>query len=63
VLGGFPADYLLAASDDYSAKGAEVKAPHDEYLIAIRQLARALAEIVPLRRAASPAASSTSAGM
>lgn len=51
ILGGFPADYLLAASDDYSLKDAEVKAPHDAYLIAIRQLARALAEIVPLRRA------------
>lgn len=50
VLGGFPADYLLAASDEYAVKGAEVKSPHDDYLIAIRQLARTLAEIVPLRR-------------
>ncbi len=50
VLGGFPADYLLAASDEYAVKGAEVKPPHDDYLIAIRQLARTLAEIVPLRR-------------
>ena len=57
VLGGFPADYLLAASDEYTVKDAEVKSPHDDYLIAIRQLARALAEIVPLRRIANPASS------
>ncbi|HEX8997820.1 MAG TPA: hypothetical protein VF812_17460 [Ktedonobacterales bacterium] len=57
VLGGYPADYLLAASDEYSVKGAEAKSPHDDYLVAIRQLARALAEIVPLRRVASPATS------
>jgi CO dehydrogenase nickel-insertion accessory protein CooC1 len=62
VLGGFPADYLLAASDEYPAKGAEVRSPHDEYLIAIRQLARTLAEIVPLRRVVSPASSSTGNG-
>jgi hypothetical protein len=55
ILGGFPADYLLAASDDYVVKGAEVRSPHEEYLVAIRQLARTLAEIVPLRRVASPA--------
>lgn len=58
ILGGFPADYLLAASDDYAAKGSAVKAPHEGYLVAIRQLARTLAEIVPLRRLASPATSS-----
>ena len=55
VLGGFPADYLLAASEDYAVKGGEVKSPHDDYLVAIRQLARTLAEIVPLRRITSPA--------
>ena len=60
VLGGFPADYLLAASDDYVVKDAEAKSPHDDYLIAIRQLARALAEIVPLRRIISPAGTSAS---
>ena len=58
ILGGFPADYLLAASDDYAARGAEAKTPHEGYLTAIRQLARTLAEIVPLRRLASPAPSS-----
>lgn len=62
VLGGFPADYLLAAGDDdYSASDGEAKAPHDGYLVAIRRLARTLAEIVPLRRIASPAGSSASA--
>jgi len=55
ILGGFPADYLLAASDEYSVKGSEAPTPHEEYLIAIRQLGRALAEIVPLRRVVSPA--------
>lgn len=59
ILGGFPADYLLAASDEYSTKSGEAPAPHEEYLIAIRQLARALAEIVPLRRVASPASAPT----
>ncbi len=53
TLGGFPADYLLAAGDDDAAKDSA--APHDDYLFAIRRLARALAEIVPLRRIASPA--------
>lgn len=57
VLGGFPADYLLAASDDYSVSDSGAKAPHDDYLIAMRRLARALAEIVPLRRINSPASS------
>ncbi|HEX5569987.1 MAG TPA: hypothetical protein VFX31_01280 [Ktedonobacterales bacterium] len=57
ILGGFPADYLLAASDDFGARGGEAKSPHEGYLIAIRQLARALVEIVPLRRAPSPASS------
>lgn len=61
VLGGFPADYLLAASDEYSVKGAEAKSPHENYLIAIRQLARTLAEIVPLRRIASASGASTRA--
>ena len=58
VLGGFPADYLLAASDDeYSVSDGATKTPHDDYLIAIRRLARTLAEIVPLRRVNSPAGS------
>jgi hypothetical protein len=56
VLGGFPADYLLANSDEYAVKGAEARSPHEDYLIAIRLLARALAEIVPLRRVSAPAA-------
>jgi hypothetical protein len=62
ILGSFPADYLLAANDDFSEKGAEVKSPHEQYLIAIRQLARTLAEIVPLRRVAGPAPSPTGNG-
>lgn len=57
VLGGFPADYLLAAGDEYSVNDSAAKAPHDNYLIAIRRLARTLAEIVPLRRINSPAGS------
>lgn len=52
ILGGFPADYLLAATDDYSLKSLEVRSPHEDYLVAMRRLARALAEIVPLSRVA-----------
>ncbi len=62
VLGGFPADYLLAASDEYMARGGAAKSPHDDYLIAIRQLARTLAEIVPLRRVIGQAASANGVG-
>jgi hypothetical protein len=59
ILGGFPADYLLAASEELSVKGGEVKSPHETYLVAIRQLARTLAEIVPLRRVIAPTPSSS----
>ncbi len=59
VLGELPADYLLAAGDDYSLTGEEPRAPHDAYLGAIIRLARALvqmARIVPTGRAERDAA-------
>ena len=59
VLGGFPVDYLLAAADEFSASGGAAQTPHDDYLAAMRRLARAIAEIVPLRRVASPSDPST----
>ncbi len=62
ILGGFPADYLLAADEEFSVKGGETKTPHESYLVAIRQLARTLAEMVPLRRVAAPAPSSSANG-
>lgn len=45
ILGELPADYLLAAGDEYSLTGAEPRAPHDAYLNAMAQLARALIQI------------------
>jgi hypothetical protein len=50
VLGYFPADYLLAAGDDYSLKGGEPSWPHEKYLLALRRIARALKSLVPLHR-------------
>lgn len=50
VLGHFPADYLLAAGDDYSLKGGEPSWPHDKYLFALRRLGQALVRLVPLHR-------------
>jgi hypothetical protein len=50
VLGYFPADYLLAAGDDYSLKGGEPSWPHEKYLHALQRIGRALIPLVPLRR-------------
>lgn len=50
VLGHYPADYLLAAGDDYSLKGGESSWPHDKYLYAMLRLGRSLMRTVPLRR-------------
>lgn len=52
VLGYFPADYLLAADEDYLLKGAEAIWPHDDYLNALLRLGRTLTRLVPLHRAA-----------
>lgn len=56
VLGELPADYLLAAGDEYSINGEEPRAPHDTYLGAVNRLARTLvqiARIVPTGQRAS----------
>ncbi|MEO7000174.1 MAG: hypothetical protein ABI068_00065 [Ktedonobacterales bacterium] len=53
ILGAYPADYLLAAGDDYSLKGGEPSWPHDNYLTAMLRLARQLARAVPLFRLTS----------
>jgi hypothetical protein len=50
VLGYYPADYLLAAGDDYSLKGGEPSWPHDKYLYALLRLGRTLKTLVPLHR-------------
>lgn len=52
VIGYTPADYLLAAGDDYSLKGGEPSTPHDTYLSAEARIARYLVRTIPLRRAA-----------
>jgi hypothetical protein len=45
TLGELPADYLLAAGDDYSLTGEEPREPHEAYLGAMSRLARALIQI------------------
>ncbi len=50
VMGVYPADYLLAAGDDYSLKGGEPSWPHDKYLYALLRLGRQLIRRVPLVR-------------
>jgi hypothetical protein len=50
VVGHYPADYLLAAGDDYSLSGTEPSWPHEKYLVAMSRLARILMRRVPLRR-------------
>jgi hypothetical protein len=50
VMGSYPADYLLAAGDDYSLKGGEPSWPHDKYLYALLGIGRALKRLVPLHR-------------
>ncbi len=50
VLGYYPADYLLAAGDEYSLKGGEQSWPHDTYLYALLRLGRTLMRLVPLYR-------------
>lgn len=51
VIGYYPADYLLAAGDDYSVAGTEPSPPHEKYQAAIARLGRMLMRRVPLRRA------------
>ncbi len=51
VIGHYPADYLLAAGDDYSLTGGEPSWPHEKYLLAMGRLARMLMRRAPLRRA------------
>lgn len=48
TLGSYPADYLLAAGDDYSLKSADAAWPHDNYLAAMLRLGRRLQRAVPL---------------
>jgi hypothetical protein len=50
VLGGLPADYLLAAGEAYSLKGGSPARPHDTYLNALERVARNLIDLVPLPR-------------
>jgi hypothetical protein len=50
VIGHYPADYLLAAGDDYSLTGAEPSWPHESYLLAMGRLARMLMRRAQLRR-------------
>ncbi len=50
TLGSYPADYLLAAGEDYSLKSAEAAWPHDNYLSAMLRLGRRLQRAVPLER-------------
>jgi hypothetical protein len=50
VLGSYPADYLLAAGDDYSLKGSEPSWPHDKYLYSLLRIGRGLKRLVPLYR-------------
>jgi hypothetical protein len=50
VIGYFPADYLLANSEDYSLKGGEASAPHDAYLYAMLRLGQKLMQLVPLHK-------------
>jgi hypothetical protein len=54
VIGHYPADYLLAAGDDYSLTGGEPSWPHERYLLAMGRLGRILMRRVPLRRTAAP---------
>lgn len=62
VIGHYPADYLLAAGDDYSLSGAEPSEPHEKYTLAMGRLARMLMRRVPLRRvAAAPKPTNTQA--
>jgi hypothetical protein len=58
VLGYYPADYLLAAGDEYSLKGGEQSWPHDAYLFALQRLGRTLMRLVPLHRGAGIASHS-----
>lgn len=51
ILGCLPADYLLAAGEDYSLKGNEPSEPHEKYIQATRKVARILKRAVPLQRA------------
>ena len=57
VLGYYPADYLLAAGDEYSLKGGEQSWPHDTYLYALLRLGRTLVRLVPLYRGGAAIAS------
>lgn len=50
ILGCLPADYLLAAGEDYSLKGNEPSEPHEKYLQATHRVARTLKRVVPLHR-------------
>jgi hypothetical protein len=50
VIGYFPADYLLANSEDYSLKGGDASAPHDAYLYAMLRLGQKLMQLVPLQK-------------
>lgn len=50
VVGSLPADYLLAAGEDYSLKGSRPAHPHESYLNALTRLAETLTRLVPLKR-------------
>ncbi len=59
VIGHYPADYLLAAGDEYSVSGAEPSLPHEKYSSAITRLGRMLIRRVPLRRLTTPKVADT----
>lgn len=50
VVGSLQADYLLAAGDEYLARGEAPAWPHERYLNAIKRLEVYLVRRVPLRR-------------
>ncbi|HEX9036078.1 MAG TPA: hypothetical protein VF808_03720 [Ktedonobacterales bacterium] len=54
ILGELPADYLLAAGDEYSMTNEEPRAPHDTYMSAMARLARALIPIAGISATSHP---------
>lgn len=52
ILGYWPADYRLAAVDDFAAAGTPFPEPHQPYQDAMARLATRLARLVPLTKPA-----------
>ncbi len=62
VLGELPADYLLAAGDEYTLTDEEPRAPHDTYLGAINRLARTLSQLAGIVSTSAGPTSTPSSG-